>query len=147
MEAMKCNLTVFIKENAGVIPEHIISYICLEIFQGVSWLHSKNRMHRDIKSENILLSVSGEVKLNDFGNCAQLASENERRITVAGTPYWMAPEVIQGEPYDKKCDVWSIGIVVIEMAEGNPPFINESPEKAMLLISTRPSYQFTDETK
>jgi serine/threonine protein kinase len=75
-----------------------------------------------------------QVKLSDFGFAAQLTQEINKRRSVIGTPYWMAPEVIKGHKYGLEADVWSVGIVAIEMIDGQPPYITETPLRAMLLI-------------
>lgn len=86
-----------------------------------------HRIHRDIKSDNILLDLKGNIKLADFGYTVQLTQKRPLRDTTIGTPYWEAPEVITGDPYDKKVDVWSLGIMALEMAEGEPPYMDLPP--------------------
>ncbi|NXV54701.1 PAK3 kinase, partial [Molothrus ater] len=90
--------------------------------QGLYFLHSNDVIHRDVKSRNILLRTDGSVKLADFGLSAQLTPEQNRRCSVVGTTWWMAPEVVMHQPYGPKVDVWSFGIVGIEMVEQEPPY-------------------------
>ena len=95
-------------------------------------------MHRDIKSDNILTSKDGEVKLADFGYAAQLCQERSARSSKVGTLCWMAPELIKGERrYDTKIDIWSYGIFAFELAEGDPPYIREPQSRVMINIITR----------
>jgi serine/threonine protein kinase len=105
--------------------------------KALAYLHSKHRIHRDVKSDNILLSSKGEIKLADFGYATQLTAEKQKRMTVVGTPYWMAPEVIRGNKYDTKIDIWSLGIMLMEMAEGDPPYMDHPPLRALFLITTK----------
>jgi len=100
-------------------------------------MHSYHRIHRDIKSDNLLLNSKGEIKLADFGYAAQLTEAKTKRSTIVGTPYWMAPELIRGQDYSAKVDIWSLGIMIMEMAEGEPPYMEFPPLRALFLITTK----------
>ncbi|XP_006901184.1 PREDICTED: serine/threonine-protein kinase PAK 4-like [Elephantulus edwardii] len=114
--------------------EEQIAAVCLAVLQALSVLHAQGVIHRDIKSDSILLTHDGRVKLSDFGFCAQVSKEVPRRKSLVGTPYWMAPELISRLPYGPEVDIWSLGVMVIEMVDGEPPYFNEPPLKAMKMI-------------
>eukprot|EP00076_Gallus_gallus_P034689 XP_025000227.1 LOW QUALITY PROTEIN: mitogen-activated protein kinase kinase kinase kinase 1 [Gallus gallus] len=122
----------------GPLSEPQIAYVCRETLEGLSYLHCQGKIHRDIKGANILINDSGEVKLADFGIAAQISATFARRMSFIGTPYWMAPEVAAVElkgGYNELCDVWSVGITAVELAELQPPLFDVHPLRVLFLMS------------
>eukprot|EP01102_Stenamoeba_stenopodia_P006947 TRINITY_DN1945_c0_g2_i1.p1 TRINITY_DN1945_c0_g2~~TRINITY_DN1945_c0_g2_i1.p1 ORF type:complete len:1263 (+),score=303.22 TRINITY_DN1945_c0_g2_i1:187-3975(+) len=119
-----------------------IAYLLRESLKAIAHLHGLKIIHRDIKGENVLMTNTGEVKLVDFGVSSQLSSSRSYARSFIGTPYWMSPEVIECQnevtPYDVKCDIWSVGIVAIELAEFKPPHLNLHPMRALMHILKSP---------
>ncbi|OQR88985.1 serine/threonine protein kinase [Thraustotheca clavata] len=119
--------------------EQEISVIMRGALEGLAHLHSKKKIHRDIKGGNILLTTDGAVKIADFGVSAQLRDTLSRRGTFVGTPYWMSPEMIQDCDYDYKADIWSLGITAIELADQKPPLFEEHPMRVLIQIPRNPA--------
>lgn len=124
----------------GPLPESVFCKYTEQIVQGVAYLHEKGVIHRDVKGNNVMLMPNGIIKLIDFGcakrlSCVSLTNEHSEPLkSVHGTPYWMAPEVINESGYGRKSDIWSIGCTVFEMATGKPPLASMGKIAAMFYI-------------
>lgn len=125
----------FLRERAYLLSEQHIAYILKEILAGVWTMHSRKCMHRDIKSDNVLVNSDGEIKLGDFEYMAVLTDATPKRKTVVGTAWWMAPETVRSSYYDYGADVWSLGILSIECAEWVPPLFGMASDEAMRFIN------------
>ncbi|GAV54966.1 hypothetical protein ZYGR_0AS02890 [Zygosaccharomyces rouxii] len=132
--------------RGGRIGEKVLGKIAEAVLRGLSYLHERKIIHRDIKPQNILLNLQGQVKLCDFGVSGEAV--NSLATTFTGTSYYMAPERIKGQPYSVTCDVWSLGLTLLEVAQGRFPFgsdkmaANVAPIELLTIILT-----FTPELK
>ncbi|XP_030625457.1 mitogen-activated protein kinase kinase kinase 22 [Chanos chanos] len=126
----------------GALTEKVTRRYTRQILQGVHYLHSNMIVHRDIKGANILRDSSGNVKLGDFGASKRIQTicvSGTGIKSVTGTPYWMSPEVINGEGYGRKADVWSVACTVVEMLTQKPPWAEYEAMAAIFKIATQPT--------
>ncbi|KAE8390604.1 hypothetical protein BDV23DRAFT_154909 [Aspergillus alliaceus] len=121
-----------IAKNFGRFPENLVGLYMSQVLHGLLYLHEQGVIHRDIKGANILTTKQGLVKLADFGVASRTTGLNES--SVVGTPYWMAPEVIELSGATTASDIWSLGCTVIELLEGKPPYYNLQPMPALFRI-------------
>jgi len=119
------------------LTEDVIATCLKSVCAALSHLHEQGIVHRDIKSDNVMVSiVDGQCRLTDFGFGCQLDPTEgaDKRTSVVGTSFWMAPEVIQRTPYDTKADVWSLGALAYEMVEKDPPYFGNPHLKTLYQI-------------
>lgn len=131
----------------GPFEEPLIRNFIRQVLVGLSYLHSMDIVHRDIKGANILIDIKGTVKISDFGISKKVADGDDeeessrskaapRRASLQGSVYWMAPEVVKQTSYTKKADIWSVGCLVVEMFTGNHPYPKFSQMQAIFKIGT-----------
>uniref|UniRef100_A0A3B3V1V9 Mitogen-activated protein kinase kinase kinase 19 n=1 Tax=Poecilia latipinna TaxID=48699 RepID=A0A3B3V1V9_9TELE len=128
----------------GPLPERVLALYTHQILEGVAFLHQNRVIHRDLKGNNVMLMPTGVIKLIDFGCARRLSCLNptapnsgELLKSIHGTPYWMAPEVINESGYGRKSDIWSVGCTVFEMATGKPPLAHMDKMAALFYIGAR----------
>ncbi|KAL7826006.1 hypothetical protein SRHO_G00337440 [Serrasalmus rhombeus] len=129
-------------KSYGALTENVTRKYTRQILEGVCYLHSNMIVHRDIKGANILRDSAGNIKLGDFGASRRLQTiclSGTGIKSVTGTPYWMSPEVISGEGYGRKADIWSVGCTVVEMLTQRPPWAEFEAMAAIFKIATQPT--------
>ncbi|PWY99224.1 hypothetical protein BCV70DRAFT_126596 [Testicularia cyperi] len=127
---------VIVFKDAGVeLTEGRMSRIMCDLVEALQFLHERDVIHRDVRSDNVMVSRMGVCKLSDFTHAGELGAGRSSRNSVVGTPYWMAPEVIRADSYDARCDIWSLGVVLWEMIEGDPPRVDFPPLRAITLTA------------
>ncbi|XP_062287440.1 mitogen-activated protein kinase kinase kinase 19 [Scomber scombrus] len=128
----------------GPLPERVLALYTHQILEGVAYLHLNRVIHRDLKGNNVMLMPTGVIKLIDFGcarrlSCLNHTASNSGDLlkSVHGTPYWMAPEVVNETGYGRKSDIWSVGCTVFEMATGKPPLAYMDKMAALFYIGAK----------
>lgn len=118
------------------LNEPLLKGVIASLLVALDFLHSHRVIHRDIKASNLVLTVGGRIKVIDFGVSTELKEGEECKNTVIGSPYWMAPEVIEGSDYNEKADVWSLGMTIIELCEPKHPMFSIHPVSVLFKIVT-----------
>ena len=118
----------------GYVEENLVAVYTYQILEGLKYLHEQGVIHRDIKGANILSTKDGIVKLADFGVATKL-NDSRKSDSVVGTPYWMAPEIIEMTGQQSSaCDIWSVGCTVVELITGKPPYFDLQQMPALFRI-------------
>ncbi|KAI1434316.1 hypothetical protein GGR50DRAFT_663380 [Xylaria sp. CBS 124048] len=118
----------------GKFPENLVGVYMTQVLQGLQYLHDQGVIHRDIKGANILTTKDGKVKLADFGVSTSTLAGPDKEALVVGTPYWMAPEIIELSGATPASDIWSLGCTVIELLAGKPPYHHLQAMPALFAI-------------
>eukprot|EP01104_Vermistella_antarctica_P005921 TRINITY_DN16668_c0_g1_i1.p1 TRINITY_DN16668_c0_g1~~TRINITY_DN16668_c0_g1_i1.p1 ORF type:complete len:269 (+),score=72.09 TRINITY_DN16668_c0_g1_i1:84-809(+) len=127
--------TIADARSAYRMKEEQIAFVALQMLRALRYLHTMQIVHRDLKSSNVMMTIDGHVKLIDFGLACDLEDKEEGVAHTVGSPYWMAPEVIKGQPASYPVDIWSFGICLLELANGIPPY-HGNGLKAMFMNAT-----------
>eukprot|EP00611_Tribonema_gayanum_P008663 TRINITY_DN18254_c0_g1_i2.p1 TRINITY_DN18254_c0_g1~~TRINITY_DN18254_c0_g1_i2.p1 ORF type:complete len:429 (+),score=138.37 TRINITY_DN18254_c0_g1_i2:154-1440(+) len=123
MDAGSLHDVIYGFTGGALVPESVIAAIFYQVLWGLGYLHFERRLHRDIKPSNILLNRKGEVRLTDFGIATELQGD-ELASTMVGTFRYMSPERLRGDEYGAAADVWGLGLVILELATQQAPFVN-----------------------
>ena len=156
MECCEGSILDVMAATKRCLTERQMSAVLAAVLDGLLFLHRRHIMHRDLKAANVLLTRQGAIKLADFGVATRMTSSISARHTLVGTAPWLAPEVVVGTSallalqaglppgvgYGKKADVWSLGITVLEMGEGNAPLSGATPHAALFFIPVHPAPTF-----
>merc|ERR1719436_1394445 len=108
----------------GAFSEQLCGALSRQILSGLEYLHGQDVLHRDLKCSNLLLDVSGRVKISDFG-CSRQISQDDHAKTLTGSPWWLPPELLNGAAYGEAADIWSFGCTVVELLTGRSPWAEQ----------------------
>jgi len=136
------DLSLYLKENIKTgkfLPEEKIWKIFIQICLGINYIHSKNILHRDLKTMNIFLMKDERVRIGDLG-VARVLNQNSFAKTFVGTPYYLSPEICEEKPYNEKSDMWALGCILYEMATYKHPF-NASNQGALIIKILTGTYE------
>ena len=141
MELMSGGSLASLMKKFTKLPESVMRVYMRQVLVGLAYLHQRNVVHRDIKADNILMASDGTAKISDFGTSREF-NDSANLLTVTGTPWFMAPEVIKGSEgvgHGAPADIWSIGCTIIELVQGRPPFWqHNNPMTVMFNIGLHP---------
>ncbi|KAF0774968.1 hypothetical protein AaE_001331 [Aphanomyces astaci] len=126
------SLAQFMKKF-GTLSETLVAMYITQVLRGLAYLHAQGVLHRDVKGANILTTKDGLVKIADFGVAIKL-NEAQKSNSVVGSPYWMAPEVIEMAGWSSASDIWSVGCTIIELLTQKPPYFDLAPMAALFRI-------------
>ena len=132
MEYVENGSLLRIVKKFGRLPENLAAVYISQVLEGLKFLHEQGVVHRDIKCANILVTKTGDIKIADFGIASKL--NDQSGVDVMGTPYWMAPEVIELNGASYASDIWSVGCTVLELLVGQPPYFDLPPMTALYHI-------------
>jgi NIMA (never in mitosis gene a)-related kinase len=127
------------KKTGKNLPEEKIWKIFIQICLGINYIHSKNILHRDLKTMNIFLMKEEIVRIGDLG-VAKILNQNSFANTFVGTPYYLSPEICEEKPYNEKSDIWALGCILYEMATFKHPF-NASNQGALIIKILNGNYE------
>lgn len=111
-------------DEFGAFQEELCAALCEQVLNGLAYLHDQQVMHRDLKCSNLLLDVSGRVKISDFG-CSRWISKEDLAKSLVGSPFWLPPELLVGAPYDQSADIWSFGCATVELLTASRPWVKQ----------------------
>jgi len=126
----------FLKIKGKKLPEEVIWKYFIQMCLGISYIHSKNILHRDLKTQNIFITKDGNVRIGDLGVAKMLSSQTQFASTFVGTPYYLSPEMCEEKPYNEKSDVWALGVIFYEIVTLKRPFEANNPAALCMKILT-----------
>ncbi|OHS98510.1 AGC family protein kinase [Tritrichomonas foetus] len=132
-ELARGDLFQIINDNA-TLPEEVLKSVAAQLVSALTNLHQHRIIHRDMKPQNVLICANGALKVCDFGFARALSCTTLVLTSIKGTPLYMAPELVQEQPYDEKVDIWSLGVILYELYYGKPPFFTNSIYKLIQMI-------------
>jgi len=125
-------------EDDKALPEEVIVKVAKSLVRALHYLHSNRIIHRDMKPQNILVGADGMIKLCDFGFARVMSCNTLVLTSIKGTPLYMAPELVQEQPYNHTVDLWSLGVILYELYVGQPPFFTNNFYSLMQYIVKDP---------